>query len=65
MCDQLPSRDGFRWFPMKTISSTGYQVLDVAVLNALIKWRFRPQAVTTVRVPVIFVGGVDSIRTTS
>ena len=43
---------------------TGYQLLDVAALNALIKWRFKPNAVTKVRIPVIFVGGVDSIRTT-
>ena len=43
---------------------TGYQVLDVAALNALIKWRFKPHSVTKVRIPVTFVGGVDSIRTT-
>ena len=43
---------------------TGYQVLDVAALNALIKWRFKPHSVTKVRIPVIFAGGVDSIRTT-
>jgi TonB family protein len=43
---------------------TGYQVLDVAALNALIKWRFKPHSVTKVHIPVIFAGGVDSIRTT-
>ena len=43
---------------------TGYQVLDVAALNALIKWRFKPHSVTKVHIPVLFVGGVDSIRTT-
>jgi len=38
---------------------TGYQVLDVAALKALMKWRFKPHSVTKVHIPV-----VDSIRTT-
>ena len=43
---------------------TGYQALDVAALKALINWRFKPGSVTKVRIPVTFVDGVDSIRTT-
>jgi TonB family protein len=43
---------------------TGYQVLDVAALKALMNWRFHPHCVSNVRIPVIFVSGVDSIRTT-
>ncbi len=43
---------------------TGYQILDVAALKALINWRFKPHSVTKVHIPVIFVDGVNSIRTT-
>jgi TonB family protein len=43
---------------------TGHQVLDVAALKTLINWRFKPHSVTKVRIPVIFVDGVNSIRTT-
>ena len=43
---------------------TGYQVLDVAALKALIQWRFKPHSITKVHIPVIFVDGVNSIRTT-
>jgi TonB family protein len=49
---------------IKIERTRGYQVLDVAALNALIKWRFKPHSVTKVRIPMIFAGGVDSIRTT-
>lgn len=40
---------------------TGYDVLDVAALKALIKWRFKPNTFARVHVPVIF--GMSSYRT--
>jgi TonB family protein len=49
---------------IKVERRTGYQVLDVAALKALIKWRFKPYSITKVHIPVIFVDGVNSIRTT-
>ena len=40
---------------------TGYDLLDVAALQALIKWRFKPNTFTRVHVPVLF--GMNSYRT--
>ena len=46
---------------IKVEKKTGYDLLDVAALKALIKWRFKPNTFTSVHVPVIF--GMNSYRT--
>jgi TonB family protein len=49
---------------IKIEKRTGYQLLDVAALKALINWRFKPHSVTKVHVPVTFFLATDTIRTT-
>ena len=46
---------------IKVEKRTGYELLDVAALKALIKWRFKPNTFTRVHVPVLF--GLNSYRT--
>jgi len=46
---------------IKVEQKTGYELLDVAALKALIKWRFKPNTFTRVHVPVLF--GMNSYRT--
>jgi TonB family protein len=46
---------------IKVERGTGYELLDVAALKALIKWRFKPNTFTRVHVPVLF--GFSSYRT--
>jgi TonB family protein len=49
---------------IKIEKTTGYQLLDVAALKTLIKWRFKPYSVAKAHVPVTFFLARDSIRTT-
>ena len=46
---------------IKVEQKTGYELLDMAALKALIKWRFKPNTFTRVHVPVLF--GMSSYRT--
>ena len=46
---------------IKVEERTGYELLDVAALKTLIKWRFKPNTFTRVHVPVLF--GMNSYRT--
>ena len=46
---------------IKIEKKTGYDILDVAALEALIKWRFKPNTFARVHVPVLF--GMNSYRT--
>src|SRR5919106_585303 len=39
---------------IKVEKRTGYELLDVAALETLIKWRFKPNTFTRVHVPVLF-----------
>ena len=39
---------------IKIQKSTGHKVLDVACLQALIEWRFKPHLVTKVWLPITF-----------
>jgi TonB family protein len=48
---------------VEVIRSTGYRVLDQAVIRALIQWRFRPGLYKIVTTPVTFAANLPEPKT--